>query len=231
MVKLSEFLAAIKQNARRVKTYKLGGDGSGGECDCVGLIIGALRLLGVLYKGIHGSNYFARNYTLDLHRVTRAADLAPGQVVFKAHEPGESGYDKAIIDARYKKSGDLRDYYHIGCIMSVNPLCIAHCSIGGMHYDTKLGKWKFAGNVKGVDYMAQAPIIEPGKAVVDTPNDGTLNVRADPRTNGRILLRIPEGQAVEVVETSGEWARVSFPVGWVQTKFLRGADSDERILG
>ena len=66
--------------------------------------------------------------------------------------------------------------------------------------------------------------IKAGTAVVDTPNDGTLNVRADPSLSGRILTRIKEGDQVEVTEVRGEWARVRIDAGWVQTKFLR---SDE----
>ena len=225
MITLSEFLAAVKRNASRVTAYKLGGDGSGGKCDCVGLVIGALRLCGEKYSGTHGSNYFARNRTDGLKRV-KAADLEPGMIVYKAHAPGEPGYDAAMIDSRYKKSGDLTDYYHIGVVQSVKPLMIAHCSSGGMHYDSRMGKWAYAGYCKGVDYMGTAePTIAAGdKAIVDTPNNGTLNVRANPALNGQILLRIREGDAVEVVETKGEWARVRFDVGWVQTKFLKGGN-------
>jgi len=40
----AQFLSAIQQNVQRVKEYSLGCDGSGGKCDCIGLIIGALRL-------------------------------------------------------------------------------------------------------------------------------------------------------------------------------------------
>lgn len=222
MISLATFLNAVKTNAKRVKQYQLGRDGSGGKCDCVGLIIGALRLCGVKYDHTHGSNYFARYYTEELHRVTRATDLQTGQLVYKAHEPGETGYDAGIVQKRYGKSGDLRDYYHIGVVTCTQPLCITHCSTGGMHYDTRIGKWQYAGWCKGVeDMIDDKPVIDTGKAVVDTPNDGTLNVRADPRLNGRVMLRIREGQEVEVVETDGEWARVSFPVGWVQSKFLK----------
>lgn len=225
MITLDAFLAAVKQNARRIKSYRLGCDGSGGQCDCVGLIIGALRLAGVKYKSTHGSNYFARYYTIGLHRVTRAAELEPGMLVYKAHELGEDGYDERMIDARYKKSGDLRDYYHVGVVQSIKPLIIAHCSKGGMHYNDTIGKWRYAGYCKGVDYMAESKDpITAGTAVVDVPNDGTLNVRADPSLSGRILTRIHEGDQVEVTEVRGEWARVRIDAGWVQTKFLR---SDE----
>lgn len=227
MITLRTFLDGVKANARRVTGYKLGRDGSGGLCDCVGLIIGALRLCGVKYSHTHGSNYFARYYTEGLHKVSSAADLEPGALVYKAHNPGDTNYDSAMINARYNKSGDLRDYYHVGVVQSVRPLIIAHCSAGGMHYDNRVGKWAYAGRCKGVDYVSAAndqEVIAGKTAIVDTPNDGTLNVREKPTLNGKIITRIREGDAVEVLETNGEWARVRFDVGWVQTKFLRGVE-------
>lgn len=227
VISLSTFLDGIKNNARRIVAYQLGHDGSDGKCDCVGLIIGALRLCGEKYKATHGSNYFARNYTRDLRKIASSATLQPGMLVYKVHNPGESGYDSQTIGNKYKNSGDLRDYYHIGVVQSIKPLCIAHCSVGGMHYDTRVGKWAYCGFCKVVDYTMnddKKPIVAGEKAVVDTPNDGTLNVRADPRMNGRILLRIREGDSVEILETNGEWARIRAEIGWVQTKFLKASE-------
>ena len=45
MYKLADFLGAINKNIERItEGYKLGHDGSDGYCDCIGLIIGALRI-------------------------------------------------------------------------------------------------------------------------------------------------------------------------------------------
>lgn len=221
---VSQFTDAVLKNAARVKKYVEGGDGSGGKCDCVGLIIGAERLLGIKYSGIHGSNYFARHFTAELRRVTKADQLVVGQVVYKAKEPGSSGYD---LPRRYDKDPDRNDYYHIGYVLSVHPLKIVHCSAGGIHYDTKLRKWNFAGYIKGVDYMGIS-IPEPqipdenGPAYVDVPNDGTVNIRAAPRNNAKIQDRIREGTTVEVLAFEGEWAKVEYKcTGYVMTKFLR----------
>ena len=41
-----EFAALAERNAARVTAYHLGGDGRGGGCDCIGLIIGAWRMSG-----------------------------------------------------------------------------------------------------------------------------------------------------------------------------------------
>ena len=228
MVTVSAFTAAIMRNADRVKKYVLGGDGSGGECDCVGLIIGAERLLGIKYSGIHGSNYFARHFTADLHKVTKASQLVVGQVVYKARQPGSKGYD---LPSRYDNDPDRLDYYHSGYVLSVSPLKIVHCSAGGIHYDTKLRKWSYAGYIKGVDYMG-TNVPEPqipdeiGAAYVDVPNDGTVNVRKSPKGNSAVQNRIREGTIVNVIGFDGEYAKVEYTVtGYVQNKFLREVES------
>ena len=228
MVTVSAFTAAIMRNADRVKEYVRGGDGSGGKCDCVGLLIGAERLLGIRYSGIHGSNYFARHFTADLHKVTKASQLVVGQVVYKAKQPGESGYD---LPSRYDNDPDRLDYYHIGYVLSVSPLKIVHCSAGGIHYDTKLRKWNYAGYIKGVDYMGIS-IPEPqipdeiGAAYVDVPNDGTVNVRKSPKGNSAVQNRIREGTIVNVIGFDGEYAKVEYTVtGYIQNKFLREVES------
>ena len=228
MVTVSAFTAAIMRNADRVKKYVLGGDGSGGECDCVGLIIGAERLLGIKYSGIHGSNYFARHFTADLHKVTKASQLVVGQVVYKARQPGSKGYD---LPSRYDNDPDRLDYYHIGYVLSVSPLKIVHCSAGGIHYDTKLRKWSYAGYIKGVDYMG-TNVPEPqipdeiGAAYVDVPNDGTVNVRKSPKGNSSVQNRIREGTIVNVIGFDGEYAKVEYTVtGYIQNKFLREVES------
>ena len=42
------------------------GDGSNGYCDCIGLIIGAIRRCGLKWTGIHGSNWAARKEAVNL---------------------------------------------------------------------------------------------------------------------------------------------------------------------
>ena len=36
MIPVSDFIQAVRDNAARVKVYKQPGDGSNGECDCIG---------------------------------------------------------------------------------------------------------------------------------------------------------------------------------------------------
>ena len=225
MVSVSKFTKGIEENADRIKSYKRGCDGSGGQCDCVGLIIGAERLIGMKYSGIHGSNYFARYHTVALHKVTKASQLEVGQVVYKVRTPGMEKYD---LPARYDSSADKNDYYHIGYVLSVNPLRIAHCSTGGMHYDTKLGKWSYAGFIKGVDYSMDGKgeeKVDPdivGTAVVDVPNDGTVNVRKAASISSLKVDTLREGEKCEVLSVSGDWAQVEYKkTGYIMKKYLR----------
>ena len=51
MVKLDAFLKNADQIAAESPSYKLGHDGSDGECDCIGLIIGAIRRSGGTWSG------------------------------------------------------------------------------------------------------------------------------------------------------------------------------------
>ena len=93
MITLAEYLQCVQQNVNRIHKYREGGDGSDGECDCIGLLIGALRLAGIDWKWTHGSNYAARYRTKNLRSVSRISDLRLGESVFKARNPGEEKYN------------------------------------------------------------------------------------------------------------------------------------------
>ncbi len=226
-ITVARFLSAVEQNAQRVREYSLGCDGSGGKCDCIGLIIGALELAGLEWTGTHGSNWAARNAVTDLHRISNAGSLIPGMVVFKAREPGENGY--ALPD-KYKSSGDLRDYYHVGVVTSVNPLRITHCTSvpGGIKVDDKLGAWKYAGQLKQVDYKEEAPMEPLYQAEVYADNKQPVKVRQGPGTNYKVIEQIPCGEEVDVLEeTNAEWDKINDQgvVGYMMRKFLRPADA------
>ena len=233
MISLTKFLEGCQRNAARVKAYKLGHDGSDGSCDCIGYVIGALRLEGQQWGGVHGSNYAARNRTKNLHYVSNASQLKLGELVYKAKEPGANGYN---LPASYMHGSDLKDYYHVGVVTSVNPLEISHCSTGGMHHDTKLGSWHYAGYCSLVDYNsvtpdipvpepAPAPAPSTGKMVVDVPDDTSVNVRRTASASAGVLTRLPEGTIVEVTSISGSWSHVNYYYnqtgeGYIMSKFL-----------
>jgi len=254
MVSLSDFLRGVGLNAHRVTKYEWGADGSKvtGEreevryengqkvtyiiterpCDCIGLIIGGLELAGGKWPGTHGTNWAARNAIDGLSYVSGADQLFLGEIVFKAREPGEGGYD---LPSSYSDSPDQRDYYHVGVVTKVSPLEITHCTSvdGGIKRDASLGAWHYGGELKYVDYNTGEDTPEPEQsplyqAVVTAPTGSTVNLRKGPSTNNTILEKVPIGSTVDVLEHGGTWCKVKHGaiIGHMMTEFLRRADEN-----
>ena len=218
MITLTAFLNAVHQNVSRIARYESTGDGTGGGCDCIGLIIGAVRLAGGTWNGTHGSNWAARNEMSTFGRIT---DWYLGEIVYKAKEPGETGYD---LPERYKTSGDLRDYYHVGVVTSVSPLTITHCTgvQGGIKEDNQPGQWKYGGELKMVDYGTQQDAVLYN-AFVTAVSGRTVHLRAKPNTQSTILKSVPVGATVEVLDESiADWTKIRWMYydGYMMSKFL-----------
>ena len=209
------------------------GDGSDGYCDCIGLVIGAIRRCGLKWTGIHGSNWAARKEAVNLHPVKSVNDLALGDVVLKGCAPTASGY---ALPARYKKggqyyNGDLTDYYHAGVVTKLNPLNITHMS-SKMTVDTKLGKWNYAMRAKPLvnagAYAAESStpaVSEPtsgAQAKVTAPSGGTVNMRRTPTLKGALITRIPLGTIVNIIQPGEEWCKISYgaKTGYMMAQFL-----------
>ncbi len=245
MISLERFLNGCKRNASRIKGYKQPYSGQNGLSDCIGYIIGSLELEGQKWGGTHGSNYAKRYRTRNFHVVTNPSQLKLGEIVYKGKKPGDPKY---ALPAQYTKlsNPDLIDYYHVGVVTSVNPLEISHCSTGGMNYDKKLGNWKYAGECSLVDYgSGSASIVvtpvekvttvvavnKPGKAIVDVPDDTTVNVRSRPSTSGALIVKLNEGTQVDVISVSGDWCKINYEfnktgVGYVMSQFIRSGVVD-----
>lgn len=260
MVSLSDFLRGVQLNAHRVTKYEWGADGSKvtGEreevrhengqkvtyiiqerpCDCIGLIMGALELAGGKWPGTHGTNWAARNAIDGLSYISGADQLFLGEIVFKAREPGEGGYD---LPNDYASSPDQRDYYHVGVVTQVSPLEITHCTSvnGGIQRDTLLVAWHFGGRLKYVDYDTgeDAPEPEQGplyQAIVTAPTGSTVNLRKGPGLKNTILVQVPIGDTVDVLDVMMDglggngWNKVQHGqiIGYMMRKFLRDADAD-----
>ena len=60
------------------------------------------------------------------------------------------------------------------------------------------------------------------KTYVNTPNKGTLNMRAAPSSSSMVLAQIPYGTALEAEFTSDDWSKVTYngKTGYVMNKFL-----------
>ena len=141
---------------------------------------------------------------------------------FVFREKEEKNY--ALPD-RYKHHADSRDYYHVGVVTNVNPLCIFHCSSGGMHRDTEVGAWRFAGFLQKAS-QEQALYT----AVITSENGGRVHVRTQPDVKSARILSLQPGAEVEVLDESHAHfyrVRTNGKTGYVMRPFLR--KSEERV--
>lgn len=215
------FLEKVAEIADASPVYRLGGDGSDGACDCIGLIIGAIRRAGGSWTGIHGSNYAARYEMRELLPVMDAGELNLGEVVYKARMPGQTGYD---LPERYGADPDNRDYYHIGVVTAVEPLEITHCTGPGIVRDTKLGKWTYRGRLKKVDYdgtEGMETMVQTATVVADSGDD--VKMRSTPSQTDGLYWKVPVGDKVQVAYVEGEWAKVRHQgrTGYMMVEYLK----------
>lgn len=232
MISQSAFEEGIERNVERITHYESGGDGSGGGCDCIGLDIGALRLMGGKWPWTHGTNYTVRNRMQGFRRVTNANELKKGELVFKARKPGESRYD---LPAKYQTggkeyNGDLNDYYHVGTVTNVNPLRITHCTSveGGIQVDSTLGKWAYAGwldQVKKDETHDEKG--EQGTMKQYRVTGGKLKLRKGPSQNNAVIKMIPDGAIVSATDDEMDgWIRVEYEgtEGYCMFRYLEPAE-------
>lgn len=226
---ISEFLKKIAEMKKENPAYKQPGDGSGGVCDCIGLIIGAIRRMGLKWTGIHGSNYAARYQTVDLSEIHSADELELGDVVYKACAKGNTGH-KWDLPSRYQKGGkyydgNLLDYYHAGAVTQVNPMRITHMTSPHMKVDTKLGGWNWHGKAKPIwNAASEKPSVQPvtpeppeddlpsegSMAVVTSENGKPVKMREYPSRSCRTWENLPVGTRVKILEPGEEWARIQY---------------------
>ena len=228
---LQEFLVSVAAIAASRPEYRLGGKGNDGTCDCIGLVIGAVERCGVKWDGIHGSNWWARNYMRSLLPVTDADDLVLGDLVYKARGLGAPGYD---LPSRYDKHPDRYDYYHVGVVTGVSPLEITHCtSPGGITVDKKLGKWNYHGQLTLVDGAKEGFIVATDTAVVQASSGSNVNMRKQPKTGAALVDRVPVGAQVEVLEPGSEWSMIRYngQTGYMMTSFLTSGGTQEAFDG
>lgn len=242
--KFLHFIAVIKALN---PAYKQPGDGSGGVCDCIGLIIGAIRRMGLKWTGIHGSNYAARYAIVGLKKITSLSEIQLGDVMLKAYEKGHS---KWKLPDRYWKgkpyyNGDLKDYYHAGTITSLDPITISPITLTHMTSprmktltvrsmnDLISSNWLYHGKAKPIVDAAsdketvsiKIPENTPStgsKAVVVAESGGTVNMRAGAGMNYKITMRVPLGTTVEIITPGEKWAQISHggKKGYMMAQFL-----------
>ena len=214
------FLEKVEEIAQSNPSYKEGRDGSDGTCDCIGLIIGAIRRAGGAWNGIHGSNYAARYEMRELLPVMDAGELNLGEVVYKARMPGKVGY---ALPERYKNDPDQLDYYHVGVVTATSPLEITHCTGPGIVRDTKLGRWTYRGRLEKVDYDGTEVVetmVQTATVVADSGSK--VKMRSKPSTSDGLYWEVPVGATVQVAENTGGWAKVRYGdrTGYMMVEYL-----------
>lgn len=233
---VDKFLAMVQKIKSLNPAYKQPGDGSDGTCDCIGLIIGAVRRMGLKWTGIHGSNYAARYQTVNLEKISVAGCLELGDVVYKSRDPGASKYS---LPDRYKKgksyyNGDLRDYYHVGVVTQVSPLRITHMTSPHIKVDTAVGAWAWHGKVKPIVDQAEKvapeepvlpePIPSTGsRAIVTATSGSTVFLRQYPSKQCATWVRVPVGTEVTIVDPGETWCKLDYSKykGWyMMAQFL-----------
>lgn len=221
MISTNDFLNEIERIASQMPSYRTGGVGKDGTCDCVGLIMGALYDLGVGKWDLHSSNYAAR---FKVDSIVPLKDPQLGMAVFKAREPYEAGYalpEKYTSGSYY--TGDMRDYYHVGVVTRVKPLEITHCtSPDGIKVDTKIGKWKYMANLSetGGEIIMNAIVVSDGNPV---------KVRSKPSKLAAYIDKLPAGTRVNVVESAGSWSTIEYDGkhGYMLSEFLQSEHTSE----
>lgn len=227
-ITVAAFLASLQAIADSRPRYRLGGSGADGTCDCIGLIIGAIRRAGGAWTGSHGSNWAARNA---MAAMARTPPLELGLLLYKAREPGSA---KNRLPAGYAGHPDQRDYYHVGVVTSISPLRITHCTSwtggSGIKVDAALGEWRYGGRAKGIDYDGKGKegVNTVETARVEARSGSSVRMRKSPGLQAVALANVPVGARVEVLRRDGEWAQISYlgKTGWMLGAFLRGAEQD-----
>ena len=225
---IQQFLQMVQKIKSLNPAYKQPGDGSNGVCDCIGLIIGAIRRMGLKWSGIHGSNYAARYQIVGLKKITSLSEIELGDVMLKAYEKGHS---KWRLPDRYWQghqyyTGDLKDYYHAGTITSLNPIVITHMTSPSMKTLTVRSmdilvknNWIYHGKAKPIVQAAggvtptPTPTPEPvpstgSEAVVVSPNGGAVKMRQYPSTSCATWDKLAPGTRVTIVEPGETWAKI-----------------------
>lgn len=211
------------------------------ECDCIGMSKYSFRENSVQFSST-GTNYSYRKQVENCRPIKSETDLNVGDVVFKAYEQDEPGWslDKypKYLPGGSEYNGDLRDYYHIGSVKSVNPLQIIHMTSPTAQMDTTLNKkgWDFVANWKK-EYISDSPeptppeppeppTPEPETAVVYAESGKTVKMRNKPSTSCSLYWLVPCGTTAEILEWGDDWSHIrafaegALRTGYMMSKFL-----------
>jgi len=173
--------------------------------DCSGLVKYICRQFKITVP--HGSNSMWRDSLFE--KGTIAGNSLPvGALVFKLRNES--------------------DFYHVGIYVGSGCVVEAQGTQTGV-VQSSIKTWTHYGLVRGIGYSEgkreEVPGLKPGKAYVDVPNDGTVNIRKRATTNSTNLGTLREGAECEVIAVDGEWAEVRYLArGYIMSRFLRNKE-------
>ena len=216
MVPVADLIKLFQQMYNEHWKYEWG-KSEKGCVDCSGAFVYAFRQFGISFP--HGSNAIARKYTVG--GLLPVSQAKPGMAAFKAHPPGESGYD---LPEKYRASGDLNDYYHIG-LLDDDPAYVLNAkgTKSGFCRDKISSGWDSVAYLKDVDYkegdesMTEMTVVLPAGA-----KGNTVNLRAAENKDARVIARVPAGSRVKLLVDNGTWCCVQYDglTGYMMSNYL-----------
>lgn len=228
---IEKFLNGVEKIYKQQPKYATGCDGSNGQCDCIGLVRGALKQGGATLEGLSGTNYASRYTIKNFKPIDSIAQLELGDVVIKGRPYSKT--DSYPLPTKYLPggayyNGDTTNYYHIGVVTKTNPLEITHMTSPSAKKDVKLGKWNYFGQLPQIDYDEVVIVLEYATVV-----GGSLNMRRSPDIKADKITSIPSGSKVAVIEKGNEWCKAVYNAytGYVMTRYLKfESGSDDKNI-
>ena len=205
-----EIWTAEKQAAAtREMTVKYGAKWIGHHVyDCAGLVKALAAKAGIRLPGGTNSQWKGDYWT---DKGVLSADM------LTTLQPGDILY-------RYNSADG---WYHAGIYEDDGMEIEAKGTQAGVVRGSAKG-WTHWARLRGLTYTEkpkEAPLVVGEKAIVDVPNNGTVNVRKSASAKSAKLTTIREGEEVTVLYVTDDgWAHVRYQgEGYIMSKFLRGA--------
>ena len=208
-------------------TYRTGGDGSDGTCDCIGMVRGALKREGVeSVSNMNGTNYAARHTLKTLQPLKKESQLRLGDIVMKTKDKDYQGME---LPAQYRKGGNdysekwgETNFTHIGTVTQVNPIRITHMTSPTAKIDSSIKGWSHFDTLPWVK-QAEEEEFPAVWATVCAESGKTVKMRAKPSTMCRTYWDVPIGSEVVLTEPGDTWSGIIWNgrSGYMMTKFLQ----------
>lgn len=223
-IPVDKLISLFQQMYKEHWTY-IWGAARRGCVDCSGAFVWAYEQFGRSIP--HGSNAIARNHVRALLPVSKAE---PGMAAFKYREPGQANYS---LPDKYKGSGDLRDYYHIGLVDTDGKHVLNAQGTQAGFTRTALSKWGCVGYLNAVDYDKGG-----GKPMQDytvtAPDGNPVKLREQPKKDpNNVICKINCGTLVHAEPPVNGWQEVHYgdTAGYMMTQFLKPVTSGDSAGG